>query len=179
MVWWQIALILLASIVVGVIVGLLLSYLILRLMQKREVAWDRVLAATLVIVILGALGALGYVIATPKVGEKFTEFYILGEEGKAADYPRELKVGEEGKVIVGVINHEKEEVSYRVEVVIGGNKGTEVGPVLLVDEQKWEAEIGFVPVTPGENQKVEFLLYKHGEIEPCLEPLYIWVDVVE
>jgi len=35
-----------------------------------------------------------YVIVTPKQGEKFTEFYILGPEGMADDYPTDLAVGE-------------------------------------------------------------------------------------
>ena len=72
----------------------------------RESIWDRILSIILVLLILGALGTLGYVIATPKVGETFTEFYILGQEGKAADYPKELNTGQEGRVIVGVVNHE-------------------------------------------------------------------------
>ena len=144
-----------------------------------ESVWDRVLAITLVIVILGALGTLGYVIATPKAGETFTEFYILGQEGKAANYPQELKVGDEGRVIVGIVNHEGREVSYRVRVVTDGKGSAEVGPVVLVDEQKWEGELSFMLEVVGENQRVQFLLYKDDEIEPCLEPLHLWVDVKE
>ena len=142
-----------------------------------EGVWGKVLAITVVVAILATLGTLGYVIATPKVGETFTEFYILGQDGKAANYPKELKVGEKGEVIVGIVNHEGKEVSYRVEVVVGSQESTEVGPVVLVDEQKWEGEVSFVPEVAGENQKVEFLLYKDGEVEPCLEPLHLWVDV--
>jgi uncharacterized membrane protein len=141
--------------------------------------WDKVLAISLVIAILGSLATLGYFIAAPKGEETFTEFYILGPEGKAADYPQELKVGEEARVIVGIINHEGKEVSYRVEVVIGSDKVTEVGPVTLADEQKWEGEVSFAPEVVGQNQKVQFLLYKDGEAEPCLEPLCLWVDVTE
>jgi len=142
-----------------------------------EGVWGKVLAITVVVAILATLGTLGYVIATPKVGETFTEFYILGQDGKAANYPKELKIGEKGEVIVGIVNHEGKEVSYRVEVVAGSQESTEVGPVVLVDEQKWEGEVSFVPEVAGENQKVEFLLYKDGEVEPCLEPLHLWVDV--
>ena len=39
-----------------------------------------------------------YVIVTPKEGEKFTEFYVLGSGGKAEDYPTNLKVGEDQKL---------------------------------------------------------------------------------
>ncbi|MEA2085465.1 MAG: DUF1616 domain-containing protein [Chloroflexota bacterium] len=139
--------------------------------------WDKVLSVVLVVAILGALGTLGYVIAAPKVGERFTEFYILGMEGKAADYPRELEVGERAEVIVGIVNHEYEPVSYRVEVRVGGVGNDEVGPVLLEHEQKWEGAVSFTPGKAGGKQKVEFILYKSGEAGPCLEPLHLWIDV--
>ena len=44
---------------------------------------DKVLSIVLVVAIIGATGTLRYVISTPKVGERFTEFYILGPQGKA------------------------------------------------------------------------------------------------
>jgi uncharacterized membrane protein len=138
---------------------------------------DKVLTITLVIVILGLLGTIGYFIAKPGVGETFTEFYILGQGGKAVNYPLELKVGDEGRMIVGIVNHEGREVSYRVEVVISSKKSYEIGPVVLVDEEKWEAKVGFVPEVAGENQKTEFFLYKDDEVEPYLGPLYLWLDV--
>jgi len=119
---------------------------------------------------------LGYVIAKPKVGERFTEFYILGKEGKAIDYPEELVVGEEGKVIVGIINQEHETVSYRVEVRINGMKNSEVGPIVLEHEEERELEVSFVPQVSGNNQKVEFLLYKQGQTEAC-QSLHLWVEV--
>ena len=76
--------------------------------KRIGMGWDKALSIILVIVILGALGALGYAIARPHAGERFTEFYIEGLKGKAADYPEELVVGGEGKVIVGIINREQE-----------------------------------------------------------------------
>ncbi|MBA7528852.1 hypothetical protein ES705_21044 [subsurface metagenome] len=59
----------------------------------RLPGWDRMLSVILALTILGALGMLGYAIAGPRVGERFTEFYIEGLEGKAADYPKELVWG--------------------------------------------------------------------------------------
>ena len=116
----------------------------------------------MVIAVLGALGALGYMIATPKVGEQFTEFYILGMEGNAADYPGELAVGEEESVIVGIINNEYKTVSYRVDVTINGEKKNEQGPMMLEHNERWEREVGFASQVVGDRQKVEFLLYKGG-----------------
>jgi len=140
-------------------------------------AWDKTLSIILIVSVVGALGIMGYVIAKPKVGEIFTEFYILGLAGKAAGYPTELELGEEGKVIVGIINREHETVSYRLEVRIDGIKNNEVGSIVLEHDEKWEREISFVSEKAGENQKVEFFLYLNGEAEPYLEPLRVWVDV--
>ena len=141
-------------------------------------AWDKALSVVLVIVIAGVLGMLGYAIARPKVGEQFTEFYTLGLEGKAIDYPREMKVGEEGRVIVGIINREHERVSYRVEVRTDGVSNNQIGPLELAHDEKWEEIVSFTPDRAGDGQKVEFLLYKSEEGEPYLK-LHLWVNVKE
>ena len=144
--------------------------------REKGRGWDKTLSIILVLTILGALGMLGYAIASPKVGEEFTEFYIEGLEGKAADYPKELVMGEEGKVIVGIINREHETVTYRVGVAIDGVKNNEVGPVALDHDGEWEEIVGFTPGRAGDNQKVEFLLYKQGQNE-VYQRLHLWVDV--
>ena len=138
---------------------------------------DRALSVILVAAIVGAVGTLVYVIATPKVGERFTEFYILGTEGRAEGYPKELSLGERGEVILGIVNHEQEEMSYRVEVVADGmeagvriwleNETGEAGVVgdsavevaALAHEEKWEGNVLFELLHKGEKQKLEFLLF--------------------
>jgi len=80
-------------------------------------------------------------------------------------------------VFVGITSHERNEVSYRVEAFMRGEKINEIGPIVLVDGQHWETKLVFVPQVAGKNQKVEFLLFKDNEVEPYLEPLYLWVDV--
>lgn len=139
---------------------------------------DRVITIILMFAILGGLCALIYTVAIPKEGETFTEFFILGKQGEAGDYPDKLKVGDEGRVNLVIINHEKMDVSYSIEVVIDGNTTDSLGPVVLVDEQKWESEVGFLARTLGDEQKVEFVLYKNDEAELCNE-LHLWIDVVE
>ena len=140
---------------------------------------NKVLSIILMLTVLGAFGIIGYAIATPKVGQKFTEFYVLSQEGEAASYPRELKVGEEGKVMVAIVNHEYETVSYRIEVRIDGVKNNEVNGITLEHEEKWESEVSFTPEMVGDNQKVEFFLFRDSEAQPFSGALHLWIDVTQ
>jgi uncharacterized membrane protein len=138
---------------------------------------NRITSVILLVVILGAIGTLIYVVKMPRMGEKFTEFYILGVDGKATDYPPSLNLGETGGVTVGIVNHERVTMSYHVEVRVNGVKDNETGAVTLADGETWESIVSFRPTIAATNQKIEFLLFKDGEIEPSMEPLHMWVDV--
>ena len=111
---------------------------------------DKGLSISLLIAIAIAIGYLGYVVATPKQSEKFTEFYILGLEGKAEDYPRKLTLGDSAEIIIGVVNHEYKPTSYRVEITIDGIENSELNVGTLAHEQKWEHRASFTPQTAGE-----------------------------
>ncbi len=83
---------------------------------KGETRLDKALTIILIISIIVSLIALVYVVVTPKTGEKFTEFYILGPEGMADNYPRNLRINENATVIVGITNHEYRQIDYTVEL---------------------------------------------------------------
>lgn len=166
-------------------------------------ALNKTLNVILIIAILGAVGTLIYTVAFPKVGEKFTEFYIIGLKGKAQDYPVEFvmekgqvvrvrysteakeTVSTRGKITVGIVNHEQQKTSYSVIIKIDntpvnifadGQNVSQLGLIELEQEGKWEKEIGIAPQHIGENQKVEFLLYKNANSEPYLS-LHLWINV--
>ncbi len=139
---------------------------------------NKTLSAILVVAILGVVGVVGYITLSPRVGERFTEFYLLGLEGEAKDYPTELKVGDEGKVTLVIVNWEHETVSYEVEVTINGTTNRVIGPLILEHGEKWESEVTLIPTAAGVNQKVNFLLYKQGRSK-TYRSLQLWVDVVE
>jgi len=139
---------------------------------------DRVLSVLLVASILFAVGSLAYVITTPKVGEKFTEFYILGPGGKAEGYPRELKAGQEAEVILGVVNHEYSAVEYKVEIRAADKVIKAIDSIKLDHEGKYENRLSFSVKETGQKIKVEFLLYRDGAPEPYRN-LHLWVDVVK
>jgi uncharacterized membrane protein len=62
-------------------------------------AVDKALMVVLIASIVAVAGTLGYVIAGPKAGDSLTEFYILGLEGETGNYPGEVIVGTEVKVV--------------------------------------------------------------------------------
>jgi len=137
---------------------------------------DKILSVALVGAIIFAVGSLCYVVTTPKTGEKFTEFYILGPGGMAEDYPREMETGEEKQVIMGIVNHEYRRVVYTAELKARGEVLKQLGPYGLNHEEKAEKPVFFSIDEPGANLKVEFLLYKDGESEPY-RSLHLWVEV--
>ena len=137
---------------------------------------DKVLSIILLVLILAGIGTLAYIIAIPKNGEKFTEFYILGTSGKVENYPKELPVGEEGEVILGIVNHEHEDVVYSVDILINGENNNTIASIALAQDEKWESKASFTPHVVGDSQKVEFLLFKQGDDNPY-KSLYLWFDV--
>jgi len=152
--------------------------IVLKIRQSTWVGnkWDNAVSAILVVSILAAVGVLGYVLATAGVGEKFTEFYVLGPEGEAAGYPTEMSVGDEVTVILGIVNHEQATADYRVEIIVVGSKYDEVGLLGLENDEKWEDTVTFSIDKEGNDQKVEFLLFKDEQIE-VYRSLHLWIDV--
>jgi len=136
---------------------------------------DRCLSIVLIVSIIGSSATLVYVAVTPKTGERFTEFYILGPNGTISNYPMDLKVGEAGKVIIGILNHEYENVTYELEVKLNEIIIHEEDFFLMHNEKK-EMSFIFKVTKIGENQKLEFLIYKGEEIK-AYRTLHIWINV--
>ncbi len=141
----------------------------------------RILSAILIIAILGAIAALGYMLVSPKGGEGFTEFYMLGPDGNAQGYPSDLKLGEEGAVILDITNHEYETMRYGVEITVGNTLLKELGPIELADGAEWREEVGFKASDLG-YQEVEFKLFKIrelGEVDKRNTELSLWLGSQE
>ena len=136
----------------------------------------KLLSALLEVVILITLAAIVWLAVIPEKGDGFTEFYILGLDGKATDYPKTLKKGNAGSVIVGIVNREHVDVTYQLSVKQGDTVINRTGPITLVNEQKWEQQVSFTLTKTGNNQKVDFLLYKNAVTNAYLS-LNLWIDV--
>ena len=118
---------------------------------------------------------LSYTLAKPPEKPPFTEFYILGIGNRADDYPLALQLGEEGAVIVGIVNHEHETTDYRIEITAGNNELYKSLPIELKPEETWHREIKFTPEQVAKKQKIEFRLTKDKGQPGGVR--YIWVDV--
>ncbi|MFW5927855.1 MAG: DUF1616 domain-containing protein [Thermoplasmatota archaeon] len=147
--------------------------------------------------LLMASGGLAYHIATtPRTGEQFTELYMLGPEGVADDYPTNLTVNETGRVIMGAINREHEEVNYTLGVGLGdsyenmtllGNIPTDYNITFdrnntyystsfsLKNNEKWNHSLDFSISKPGEYKFNVFLLRN----EKLYQDIHLWVTVRE
>lgn len=176
----------------------------LKLPGWEESLLNKILSIILVVAILSTMGVLIYTISFPKVGEHFTEFYILGLEGKAIGYPTEFTLranrvinvrygdtattvsGTTGRVILGIVNHEQQQTTYSVSIQIDGKpvniaynrqNVARLNVIPLEQNEKWESEIGFAPMHIGKNQKVEFSLYKDGSAE-AYNSLHLWINAI-
>jgi uncharacterized membrane protein len=109
-----------------------------------------------------------------------TQFYALGPDGKAEDYPRSARAGEPVTLTVGIENRERRAVSYRVSVVEASGPSVpigELGPIDLVDGNLWEAPISFILRSVGKDREVQILLYRGNTTEPYRR-LRLWLDVL-
>jgi uncharacterized membrane protein len=140
--------------------------------ENKKSVIDSGLTVLLLLVILASVAVLIYVIVTPKQGEKFTEFYILGPGGKADDYPTNLRAGENGTIIVGVVNHEYQTMDYIFKAEYR-NKTIEKS-LQLLDNQTFENNFTFT-AAGNQTEKLLLLLYRKDNATEAYRSLHLWV----
>ena len=134
---------------------------------------NQALIVILTLVLLTAIVMTVFIVVNPKEGEKYTEFYILGPKGRAADYPTEFMAGTPQTVIIGIGNHEYQDITYTVETYAiesrlnnATNRSTVVSATLLdrfsvtvPHNQTVEQPYSFRIMDPDVN-RLELLLFK-------------------
>lgn len=140
--------------------------------NKKEL----VLIGILIFSIVMVLGMIFFITATPKIGERFTEFYIMGPEGKAENFPVNLKYQNPVTIPVGVINHEYASVNYTVQVALDRQVITDTW-FRLNNNEAWEKNMTFAPDKEGTGIKLEFWLFKEDNFTAPYRELNLWVTV--
>lgn len=146
--------------------------------QIRE-QLPRALTWVLAIAVLASLVGVLYIAVTPQqTTDPYTEFYILGTDGNASNYPTNLSVGETGTLIVGISNHEHRTVTYTV-LFRFENRTAASRTVTVNDDETWEDEVSFTPQSTG-RKPLRILLYKGENADPSQDAyrsLRLWVNV--
>ncbi|MDX1534211.1 MAG: DUF1616 domain-containing protein, partial [Thermoplasmata archaeon] len=166
----------------------------------RRPAWgeysrlDKVLAVGLVISVVFAVSVLAFVLTTPRPGEQFTEFGILGPGGMLSGYPTDLNVSEPGTVLIFVANHEFAPVDYTVrvdqvgvEIVFNPDTGANETNELNRTTMSWmnlslehdtnsTSPYTFQIDTAGLYQ-VQFLLFRDSDLAQVYRNLHLFVTV--
>ena len=138
---------------------------------------NRVLYGLLAVSLLAAGIAAAAILAPNQSDQPLTEFYVLGSDGLAENYPRTAAVGQTLALRVGMVNREGGSESFFVRLRLDGKPVAEVGPIPLMNGEGWENEVGFVPDGAGEDLQLELLLYREGDSEP-LRSLLLWLDEI-
>jgi len=137
---------------------------------------NRTLTTILILSLMISIITLIYVIVTPKQGEKFTEFYILGDNERMQGYPTRMEAGKNSSVIVGITNHEYMLTNYTLDISLE-NVTLEKMNVQLIHNSTLKKKIFFTPEKTGDKLKLEFLLYKEDNFTAPYRDLHLWVDV--
>jgi uncharacterized membrane protein len=147
---------------------------------EDKTTMDKALTVVLILSILLSVAMVAYVIAVPKQGEKFTEFYILGLGGKADNYPTNFHLGDSKPVIVGITNHEYRNVTYDLVIALNDSMSKSMlytESVTIADNQTLEKRINLTPDRKGTSMKMEFLLYADGNMTAPYRECHLWVNV--
>ncbi len=137
---------------------------------------DRILTGILIFSIALAIGMIFFVITTPKIGERFTEFYILGSEVKTENYPTVLRYNSPATIFIGVVNHEYIPVNYTVRIALDKKPLTDTR-ISLDHNTTWEKNMTFIPDKNGTDMKLEFWLFKEDNFTAPYRELHLWVNV--
>ena len=138
----------------------------------------KILSITLGAVIIILTGTIAYITLSPHQQDQFTEFYILNIDGKAADYPRQVKVGEPVNLIIGVINRENAPSDYKIVLKLDGQEIDSLETGTLKVNERWEKKVSTVASRAGSGQRLELYLYLNHEVKPHIkDPLVLIVDV--
>ena len=137
---------------------------------------DRRLITMLVVTLLLVGLATTWIVAVPSDAEFMTEFFILGRDGLAEDYPRSTLVDDSFMLTAGVTNLEREPATYWVIIKIGDRLIGSIEPFSLGMGETWRGQLSLAMPEAGDNQRVDILLGRENYIFPY-RSLRLWVDV--
>ena len=123
-------------------------------------AMSKILLVLVIVAVLALGGLITYSVVKPSLSPRFSELYVLNAEGKTENYPREVKTGAPVTIMVTVVNNEAVSTAYRIKITNAGETIGEMTTGKLSPDEKWQRQASFSLQSAGQNQKVDFQLYK-------------------
>lgn len=131
------------------------------------------LALLAVVAVIGVFYTV--LVARPFSTDHLTQFYLLDRYGSPEALPLTVPDGAEAEVILGIGNREGRPLKYVVELWIQGEYQRTVGEFNVPNGEVAEATISFTVSHTGTLQRVEFRLFRPGDLAPYRE-VYLWVQ---
>lgn len=162
---------------------------------------DKLLTVGIAVMLVASVVVLAWAITTPRVGERFTQLAILGPGGMATDYPRNLTVGQDARVLLTVKSFEHRTLNYTIAIVL--TNATDNSTSVAEYSIDWTETHALVPhqaiaqnftlqhlqyynqtfdfnVTAPGTWKLQFLLYIEGQplTQDAYREVHLWLNVV-
>ncbi|HEU4759140.1 MAG TPA: DUF1616 domain-containing protein, partial [Dehalococcoidia bacterium] len=132
--------------------------------SRKELA-ARAPAGVLLMAAAGFAVALYRAAPSGTDAERFTEFYVVGPDGRADSYSTHLRAGDSASVLLGLVNEEGADSAYRIVAQADGGTRQVANPTLRKGD-RWERTVALAPTVAGRDRDVQFLLYKAGVSAP-------------
>jgi uncharacterized membrane protein len=130
-----------------------------------------IVASAMIVLLLALISLTALRFTAP--GSRLTEFYILGPDGQAQDYPQTAERGDRAAVDVGVVNHEQGPRRYRIEIWTQDRWGAaqrrqlrRYDPITLGPGERYEGQLSWELPAASYDQQVELLLFLDRETHP-------------
>jgi uncharacterized membrane protein len=149
---------------------------------KDKSSRDNAITALVIVATIVSVCAIGYMVFTPKIGEQYTQFYIMDSNGSADNYPREFFIGEQKPIIVSITNHEYRDVNYSLIIMLSDNSTRSQlysEQVIVDNNQTWRRGLNIRPDRPGTGMKLDFLLYADGNMTAPYQECWLWINVTD
>lgn len=161
---------------------------------------DKILTIGIVVMLIASVVVLTWAVATPRVGERFTQLAILGPGGMATDYPRNLTAGQDATVLLSIKSFEHRAQNYTLMIVLTNNTDNSttasqysidwaqthsldphqgiVQNFSLQHLQYYNQTFEFDVTAPG-TWKLQFLLYTEGQplTQDAYREVHLWLNI--
>jgi uncharacterized membrane protein len=129
-----------------------------------------------VVAIFAVVALIGVIFASSvkPSQENFSEFYVLDQNGKTLDYPKNVTAGDTGKAIVGITNRETSTDTYRYMVLLDNSTIYTSDNITLKTGENHEELVSIPFLNIGKGQKLEFIL---NDLTRKSYELHLWINV--